>query len=220
MKLLCINFSRYAEGSGLAAKFNKIRAFAFLFTTKLIIADGRNDCLRLIDFTNNPPSTTRFAGQCKTSGFVEGHRLNDAILAFPTSLALGSNNSIVYFVDNSKNNVRKINLESDEVTLVNTFSEQLQELLFYNNALYATLNSVKVTKINVETSNDEIIAGDVTGKTTGLLLETRFNYAREFICWPDAQQEIFLVADTNNERFDKIFNQICYLTTKQTFLSN
>ena len=84
-------------------------------------------------------------------------RLSDAPLASPTSIAIRSNNSIVYSVDNDGKGFREINLESDEVRLIKTFSEPLAGLLFHNNALYATLNSFKVTKINVETFNDEII---------------------------------------------------------------
>ena len=149
--------SRYAEGSGSAAKLNKIRSLAFLSPTKLIIADKDNHCLRLIEFATNPPSTTRFAGTCETSGLVQGQRLSVAQLMVPSSIAISSNNSIVYFLDNDGKGFCEINLESDEVRLIKTFSEPLAGLLFHNNALYATLNSFKVTKINVETFNDEII---------------------------------------------------------------
>ena len=202
-------FSRYAEGSGSAAKFNKIRSSVFLSLTKLIIADKDNHCLRLIDFVTNPPSTTRFAGTCETSGFTQGQRLCDAKLASPISIAISSNNSIVYFVDNDGKGFREINLESDKVRLIKTFSEPLAELLFYNNALYAIVDLFKFIKINVETSSDEIIAGgNVAGDTTGLFSKTRFGNARAFICWPDAQEELLLAADKGNRRFDKTFIQI------------
>ena len=202
-------FSRYAEGSGSAAKFNKIRSSAFLSPTKLIIADRDNHCLRLIEFATNPPSATRFAGTCETSGFTQGQRLSDAQLASPSSIAISSNNSIVYFVDNDGKGFREINLESDEVRLIKTFSEPLVEIMFYNNAIYATVDSIKLTRINVETSNDEIIAGgNVTGNATGLLSKTRFNVVQELICWPDSQEELFLAADKGNSRFDKTFIQI------------
>lgn len=201
-------FSRYAEGYGTAAKFNKLTGLAFLSPTMLIFADLGNHCLRFVDFTTNPPSTTRFAGKCKTSGFVQGHRLYDARIYFPKSIAVSNNNLLVYFVENDKKSVHEINLESDELKLVKTFSEELHGLLFYNNALYATLNSVKVIKINVETSADENIAGgNLTGNATGLFSETRFKNAQEFICWPDSQERLLLVADKSNKRFVKNVNQ-------------
>ena len=199
--------SRYAEGSGSAAKLNKIRSLAFLSPTKLIIADKDNHCLRLIEFATNPPSTTRFAGTCETSGFMHGQRLSNAQLVFPSSTAISSNKSIVYFIDNRGKGFREINLESDEVRLLKTFSEPLAELLFYNNALYAIVDSVKVIKINVETFSNEIIAGgNVAGNTTGLFSKTRLRSALALICWPDSQEELFLVADRGNKRFDKTSN--------------
>ena len=197
-------FSRYAEGSGSAAKFNKIRSLAFLSPTKLIIADRNNHCLRLIDF-----ATTRFAGTCETSGLVQGQRLSVAQLMVPSSIAISSNNSIVYFLDNDGKGFCEINLESDEVRLIKTFSEPLAGLLFYNNALYAIANLVQVVKINVETSNDEIIAGgNVTGDATGLFSKTRFSDAKELFCWPDSHEELLLAADKENKRFDKTFIQV------------
>ena len=202
-------FSRYAEGSGSAAKFNKIRSSVFFSPTKLIIADKDNDCLRLIDFATNPPSTTRFAGTCETSGLVQGQRLSDAQLAFPTSIAISSDNSILYFIDNNEKGFREINLESDEVKLIKTFSEPIVEILFYNNALYAIVDSVKVIKIDVETFNDEIIAGgNLTGNATGLFSKTRLGNVQAFICWPDSQEQLFLATDKINKRFDKTSIQI------------
>ena len=197
-------FSRYAEGSGSAAKFNKIRSLAFLSPTKLIIADRNNHCLRLIDF-----ATTRFAGTCETSGLVQGQRLSDAQLESPTSIAISSDNSILYFIDNNEKGFREINLESDEVKLIKTFSEPIVEILFYNNALYAIVDSVKVIKIDVETFNDEIIAGgNLTGNATGLFSKTRLGNVQAFICWPDSQEQLFLATDKINKRFDKTSIQI------------
>ena len=196
-------FFRYAEGNGTEANFGYVTSLVFLSSTKLLAADHFNHCLRLIDLINNPPSTTRFAGLCENAGFEQGHRLDRARLKFPHYIDIDSSGSPVYFIDNSRLDLRKINLTTDDVIALRSFAELHTELLYYNNMLYFIINYAKVSKIDLEAPDDEIViaGGDSTGNATGSLAETRFYGVGDLIGWPGTQSEVLLVADENNKRY-------------------
>ena len=126
---------RYAEGTGAAANFKYISDLVFLSSTRLLAADISNNCLRLIDLVNNPPSTTRFAGFCVNGGSEQGHRLDKARLDRPFKMDIDTSDSTVYFVEKVSLNLRKINLTTDDVVTVRNFAEPHTQILYYNNML-------------------------------------------------------------------------------------
>ena len=165
----------------------------FLSSTRLLAADIDNNCLRLIDLVNIPPSTTRFAGLCENGGSEQGHRLDRARLKLPYDIDIDTSGSTVYFID----------LTTDDVLTIRTFSKPRTQILYNNNMLYLVIANAKVSKIDLEAPDDEIViaGGDSTGNATGSLVETRFNNAGDLIGWPVTQSEGFLVADKDNKRY-------------------
>ena len=158
----------------------------FLSSTRLLAADIDNNCLRLIDLVNIPPSTTRFAGLCENGGSEQGHRLDRARLKLPYDIDIDTSGSTVYFIENRRQRLRKINLTTDDVLTIRTFSKPRTQILYNNNMLYLVIANAKVSKIDLEAPDDEIViaGGDSTGNATGQLAETRFNNAGDLIGWP------------------------------------
>ena len=191
---------RYAEDAGAAARFNIIRALAFLSSTELICADRNNHCIRHVDLSLSPPETSTFAGSCTTSGNADGHRVNSARFRFPKYTEVNNHHFSLLILDYF-DTLRMIDLKTDIVTTLVTFDSYCNDIkLLGENLLYVT-QSTRVIVFNSDTREESVVAGgESRGSANGPFNHTRFQYARGLMLRTDAINKHLLVADCNNDR--------------------
>ena len=71
----------YQEGTGSAARFESIWGCTQISSTRLVVSDTDNHCLRLIDRVSG--RTSQFAGQCTKRGYQDG---SPALFGDPQSI--------------------------------------------------------------------------------------------------------------------------------------
>ena len=196
---------RYVEGSGTAARFDHIHDLDFLSPTELICTDYRNDCLRLVNFTQTSAVTSTFAGRCEDGQVVDGSRIDTARFDHPTCAELNSDHSIA-FVQGVSKKMRVINLETDDVTTIATFSVGHWGMEFFDDNLLYLLSYHKVTAFRLDTNELSVVAGgDSAGNAIGSFQQTRFNSPNRVLQWRDDEQVLLLVADNKNNRSVEIY---------------
>ena len=191
---------RYAEGDGTAARFDDIADIDFLSSTELICTDRWNHCLRHVDLSLSPPTTSTFAGSCTVYGVADGHRLNSALFGHPTYTEVNSNKSILYVLDGYQI-LRRIDLTTDNVTTLVTFDTSSSDMKFFSDSLlYLTENS-RVIVFNLSSGEERVVAGGERGSAIGSFECTKFDEVYGLLTLRDEVKTILLVADYNNNRF-------------------
>ena len=192
---------RYAEGTGDAARFKKIKDIDFLSSTELICADHDNHCLRHVDLSLSPPTVSTFAGSCAVSGDADGHRLSSARFVYPKYTEANNNNSSLFVLEED-NTLRMIDLTTDNVTTLVTFAVSCSDMKILGESLLYIAQKRQITLFNINTGEENVIAGEPTyGSAIGLFEHTRFLYPLGLLQWRDEVNTLLLVADRYNDRF-------------------
>ena len=197
---------RYAEGTGSAARFKFISDIDFLSPQELVSLDNNNCCLRIVNFANTPPETSTFAGTCTNSGSSGGHRLNSALFGDARQLQVNPVNSTLFVTDRKNPDLRIVDLKSDEVTTLAIdygIAVYFMELLS-GIALYLSGDN-KVISVNSNFDVSTVAGRPDAGDTTGSFELTMFNDVEDLYLLPDDRENVLLVADKGNKRFDCFF---------------
>ena len=197
---------RYAEGAGTAALFGDIADVDFLSSTELICTDNNNQCLRLVNFTQSPPETSPFAGNCTVSGNADGHRLSSALFNYPTGTEVKSDNSILYVLDNHYTTLHIVNLSTDSVATFVTFDTRSEYFKLLDDNLLYFAQDRKVAVFNINTNETRVVAGgDDRGDAIGSFEQTMFDGVYGLLPWRSGMSLLLLVADRKNDRFVGLF---------------
>ena len=193
---------RYAEGAGTAARFEYLRNIDFLSSTELICTDRGNHCLRLVDFTLSPPTTSTFAGNCTVEGNSDGHRLNSALFQNPRRTEVNSNNLTLFVIDRDTSLLRIIDLSTDNVDTLITFDNSGMDMKLIGNSLLYIAQKTRVTVYKLDTrKKSKVAGGPSSGSATGSFGDTRFGYAVRLLLWREKEKVILLVLDYTSDRF-------------------
>jgi sugar lactone lactonase YvrE len=84
----------------------------------LYIADSRNNCIRVIDLTAEPPTIRLFAGQPGMAGYADGAAL-EALFNFPINVATDAAGN-VYVADARNHVIRRIDAAGQVSTIAGT----------------------------------------------------------------------------------------------------
>ena len=193
---------RYAEGAGTTARFSIVSEIDFLSSTELICTDYLNHCLRHVDLSLSPPTTSTFAGNCTLYGDADGHRVNTALFKYAAYTEVKKDNSAVFVLEATKA-LRMIDLKTGNVTTLlisDTLSYSMK--LVDDNLLYVTQKHL-IALIDQNTGEENVVAGELThGSAIGLFEHTKFHDPQGLLPWRDRH---LLVADQNNNRFAGFF---------------
>lgn len=83
---------------------------------RLYVADTRNNCIRYIDLTVDPPTIHLFAGVPMSAGYQDGPAL-EALFNFPTNVYVHTD-GFIYVADTRSNAIRRIDPNGETVTTV------------------------------------------------------------------------------------------------------
>ena len=194
--------NRYAEGTGTAAKFNDILDIKFLSSTTLICSDLNNHCLRLLNLTGTMAETSTYAGTCTTDGTTDGHRLHSALFRNQKYIEINNYSSTIHvFVFDGPKSLRKINLETDEVTTIARFGTYMRSMEQSGDQLLYFSSDKKIVEFDFNSEEPKDVAGSASkGKTTGSFDLTQFNNARGLLLLSHEGRTVLLVADKGNNR--------------------
>ena len=192
----------YAEGSGTAAQFAKILDMKFLSATTLICSDTDNHCLRLLNLTGTMAETSTYAGTCTTAGTTDGHRLHSALFSSQKYIEVNNYNSTIHvFVLDGPKSLRKINLETDEVTTIAQFGSYMRSVEQSGDQLLYFSSDKKIVEFDFNSEEPKDVAGSASkGKTTGSFDLTKFDLARGLLLLSHEGRTLLLVADKRNNR--------------------
>ena len=181
--------------------FNEIWDIDFLSSTELICTDRNNHCLRHVDLSLSPPTTSTFAGNCTVLGDADGHRLSSALFNHLRYTEFNSNKSSLFVLDNHKT-LRMIDLRTDIVTTLVTFDSYCNDMKILEDSLLYVAQSTRVIVFNIKTREESVVAGGSSeGSATGSFEHTKFGCTRGLFPRSDEVQTILLVADYCNNRF-------------------
>ena len=194
---------RYAEGSGSAALFGQILDLDILSATELICTDYGNKCLRLVNLPQSSAVTSTFAGKCGESGTAGGSRLSTARFSYPEYTEVNNNRTSLFVLESSVT-LRVIDLRSDDVTTIFTFSNYGWGINLVGDSLIYLLTHHKVTVFNLDTKEERDVAGAGNeGNAVGSFEQTRFDTPDGLLEWRNGQEVLLFVADKENNRFVK-----------------
>ena len=143
--------------------------------------------------------TSTYAGTCTTDGTTDGHRLRSALFRNQKHIEVNSYSSTIFVIDDSKG-LRKINLQTDEVTTIMKIDSYVRSVLPGKGLLYFS-TSKAVLKLDLNSDTYSVIAGgSVKGQTTGSFDDTRFDSSRGLLLLSHEGRTFLLVADRDNNR--------------------
>ena len=197
---------RYAEGRGSAARFDNILDLDILSSTELVCSDQGNQCLRLVSLTQSSAVTSTFAGKCGEYGNANGDRVNTARFNSPGYIEVNNNRTSLFVLDNYVK-LRIIDIKTDYVTTIFTFSNfQGGKGLVSDNLIYlSTKHKVMVFNLDTEEERD-VAGGDSRGNAVGSFQQTMFSDPEGLLEWRNGQQVLLFVADYYNNRFVKFYS--------------
>ena len=168
-------------------------------TDKYIVADHDNFCLREIEpLAGNPEhseqewKTSPFAGQCGTSGDIDGRR-QIARLNVPRDLVL--RNNILFFTDLINKKIKQIDLDKDLITTVHQSRFYLFGFVLgtEKEEFYAVANH---GVLHINNQKETWLVGSATSRSStsqGSFSEVGFNAPRD-IQW--LNKKALIVADS------------------------
>lgn len=151
----------YNNGVGSDAMFREIDAMLIINSTSILLADTGNHCLRLLDRVTL--RVTDFAGNCTNRGYKDGVGIK-AKLFFPFALVLDqyAPHRTLYFTDNFKHTLRKVDLSTRAVHTIPIGTDihwpQAITWDYLNNYLIIVTSAkiVKVTTVESSPSSETV----------------------------------------------------------------
>lgn len=189
----------YREGIGEAATFRTITGFYQISSSKVIVLDYSNHCLRLVDHIAG--GTQTFSGTCTKSGFADG---SQALFDYPYSIIPGKKNPYKLLItDRTNKAVRHVDVNTGAVTIffkdetLNDPTGITQEVSsgdLYMTTFYA------VYRLHYQSKELTIIAGSHTrkGYRDGDVSVSQFDDPKELLLIGEGRQMI--LADEDNRR--------------------
>ena len=166
----------------------------------MICTDSWNNCLRHVDLSQSPPETSTFAGKCTVSGDADGHRLNSALFSDPEYTEVNNNNSVLYVLDNYQD-LRRIDLTTENVTTLVTFNSSSYDMKIFSDSLLYLAKFSRVIVFNLSSGEERVVAGGKRGSAIGSFERTQFAFAYGLLTLREDAKTILLVADRLSERF-------------------
>ena len=138
--------------------------------------------------------------------------MSSALFNDPRYIEVNSIKSTL-FVTSYKNPdlLRIIDLITDEVTtMAINFGIEIYDMKLLGDSMLYMTNATKVISVNSDFDVNAIAGGPSAGAITGPFEVTMFNEVGGLYPWPDDSEEILLVADQDNKRFDSFLSAIKY----------
>ena len=156
----------YQEGVGENAQFYGISGIGQITTTKVVVADSYNKCLRMIDRTTR--STSQFSGLCGN---------DDSLFMKPTDLKLDLKNGSQLLVADDEGDVRAVDVGTGSISTFaeSNFSCSVKGLTQDKAGNVFLTCGNKIYMISYCTRRFTVISGaDSNGFTDGSLVDARF----------------------------------------------
>lgn len=187
-------FDRIINGDGNEIVMNQIENLEFITSTRLVIADEENHCLREMDMQSSIIST--YAGVCSPTKTdqTDGHRLTEAKLKSPIDLQ--QVDCALYVI--VKDNLKYVNLATDVLKTVYQFEYDPGKFFFDVASLQMYVihptNQIDILHMQNMTVSKLIgtTASDRDLDAVGAFNETRFDYPKDMSKLAD---DILLVSD-------------------------
>ena len=118
-----------------------------------------------------------------------------------------TNNHTSLFVLEDSVTLRVIDLRSDDVTTIFTFSFYRWGIDLVGDSLVYLSTNHKVTVFSLDTKEERVVAGkDNAGNAAGSFLQTKFRTPEGLLEWRNEQEMLLFVADRDNNRFAKFYS--------------
>ena len=191
----------YREGVGADARFYLITGFTQISAKRVVVADYKNHCVRLIDRASNT-TTSVFSGQCESPGYQDGRQ---AKISYPTFVVMDQKNkNQLLIAEERPGAVRTVDVNSqatytfektDILRGINYITQDEKSGDLYVTAYHA------IYKIRYLRKGVTLIAGSYgmksRGYTDGKSLDSLFHFAHDLIF---ITPQTLLVGDVRNNK--------------------